>query len=480
MKASGGTKRDLHGWIELALVALGVGWCVARLLGTETSPPGFTPDEAAAGLQAECLVETGRSADGVRWPLFTPGLGGGYFTPAYLYALVGWTKLFGNSIATVRTLGAAFALAATIGLVFLARRIAGATSARLVFVAAALSPWAFTLSRLGADAPVVPAFLVWGVYFLVRRDRVWAGPAGSALLAIAAYSYPPTRVQAPLLLAMLLLVQRPRPSKRTLAVVLGAFALVGLPLFVLIVNGTLTGRAKALSILTEEYVEQHRGVLPAPVFVLKQTLENLWEHLRPSYLFLTGDPNIRHSTQLIGELGWVDTLAVVVAVGAVVRSLARVLSGRHASLDRDDPRAWRIAGLCVLVAAFATLPAALCWEGLPHAYRSIGAYPAVSLFTACVLSVVWRRTRWFPVLVVIGALAQTAVFLPDYFGAYPARSADAFDAALRDAAERHDRATFDRLARSFPPMAFRYFLVRDFGLTCEQSAAEADRMSTGR
>jgi hypothetical protein len=80
------------------------------------------------------------------------------------------------------------------------------------------------------------------------------------------------------------------------------------------------------------------------------------------------------------------------------------------------------------------------------------------------------------VLVLGLAVAQTTFFFPYYFGAYTERSYQAFDGDLRRAAEQHDRAGFEKVAKPYSELAFRYYLVRNFGHTCESSRTEAQRI----
>jgi hypothetical protein len=253
---------------------------------------------------------------------------------------------------------------------------------------------------------------------------------------------------------------------------------VGLPLAVNILNGSLLGRARALSIFAGEYVEAHRGRLSPVTFLIKQTLENLFEHLRPSYLFFTGDPNIRHSTQIMGELGWLDMFAL----GCFGAAIAVCVYRRYQPSPADvapPSKHWLVACAAVLSGALGTLPAALCWEGLPHALRSMAVWPSVALFTGVVLSAVWSRSRLVPLAALAIAIAQTVHFVPYYFRVYPKESYVGWDSALREAADARDPARFAAEARRYPALGFRYYLMLDFGDTCTSSAAHGDRIVQG-
>jgi len=465
--------------IEIVLIAVAVGWCVMRFVGLESVPFGLSTDETLSGMHVECLAQTGKSADGQPWPLFATGLGGGLYSPTYLYTLFAWTRVFGISISSIRGLSAAFSILAILGLGMLVRLLAGNRAALLAMVAGALSPWSFAVSRLAVDAPLTPALVVWGTYLFLRSPRwPWAA-AGAVVLTLAGYTYSPVRVQVALLALLLLFVERKRLSAKRVLAFLGTPLIVGFPLAQRILDGSLLGRARALSILTDDYIRDHRGHYSGPVFVVKQTLENLFEHLRPSYLLFTGDANIRHSTQIMGELGWLDILAVGlfwVALGTLVWKAYRPPAGDWVP---PSPR-WPVAVAAVLVAAFGTLPAALCWEGLPHALRSMAAWPAVSVFTGVTLAVLWSRSRLVPVIALVLALAQTARFVPFYFDVYPKESYSAWSGELRAAAETRDPVKYAAVARNHPELGIGYYMLLDFGLTCAEAQKRANRIASGR
>jgi hypothetical protein len=468
-------------WARLArvadkiLIALAIGWCVMRFVGLGAVPVGLCTDELLAGLHVECLAQTGKSADEKPWPLFANGLGGGLYTPVYLYSLLGWTRVFGSSPVALRGMTAAFSVLTIVGLWLLARRLVDRRAAWLVAVAAALSPWSFQVARLSTDGPVAPAFLVWGVYLFLRSPRLPWAAAGGVVLALAAYTYPPLRVQVPLLTLFLLLVMRRGLRAPRVAVFLGSMALTGVPLVLRLLDGTLMGRSSALSIFTPDYVQANRGRLGPVTFMVKQLLENMFEHLRPSYLFFTGDPNIRHSTQVMGELGWLDIAALACFVTVVAGVIVAAFRPRVVRAAPPSQR-WLVAAAAVAAGAFGTLPAAMCWEGLPHAVRSMGAWPAVALFSGVSLSIIWSRSPLVPVAALLLALAQTAHFFPYYFRVYPKESYAAWNSELREAADTRDLAQFSRAARQYPDLEFRYYLLRNFGETCVSSREVARRI----
>jgi 4-amino-4-deoxy-L-arabinose transferase-like glycosyltransferase len=386
--------------------------------------------------------------------------------------------LFGISVASLKSLSATFSILAIVGLGLLTRLLAGGPAARLAMVAAALSPWSFQVSRLAVDAPMTPALVVWGVYLFLRSRRARWGATAGVVLTIAAYTYSPVRVLVIPLSILLLLIERKRLTWTKVVAFFGSAFVLGLPLAMRILDGTVLGRARALSIFSAEYIDTNRGHLGRVTFVVKQALENLFEHLRPSYLFFTGDSNIRHSTQIMGELGWLDIFAVAcfgVAVGTLIWRAFRPAA------DRQGPpsRRWLVAGVAIVVGAFGTLPSALCWEGLPHALRSMPIWPAVSLFSGATLSAVWFRSRLIAVVALALAVGQTVHFFPYYFRVYPKASYAAWSGDLFDAAKSRDPAKFAAVAKGYPDLGFRYYLIRYFGESCASSRERARQILNG-
>jgi len=400
------------------LAGLALFWCVVRFVGLAKSPHGFFGDETLGAVHVICLSQRGPGA-GKPWPLFAGGGAGGFYSPPYLYSALAWTHLFGHSIPSFRAMAAFFNVMTIAGLALIAHRLGGRLLALTTAVAAALSPWSFQFSRIAWDPPLAPAFIVWGTYLLLRAPRPFASLLAGLAFALAMYAYPPARVQAPLWLWILLLVlwQRGKLTRGSLFAALGSMTLASIPLVVLTRNGTLTTRISELSIIGSKWTEQQRGTTPEPLFVLRTFLDNLHAHLRPSYLFFSGDGNLRHSTQGVGELGPVDALALGLLVVAGAHSMAsrlfpRSVSAPSAPVDAAD---LRLGCLAVVGAVLGTLPAAFTWDGVPHALRSIGTWPFVVFMSGLVLARAWERSAWVgPILLLVGVV-YSALFLPFYF-----------------------------------------------------------------
>jgi 4-amino-4-deoxy-L-arabinose transferase-like glycosyltransferase len=451
-------------------------WLALRFVALEHSPPGFHGDEFRAALNLICLGETGESAYGERWPLFVGGGGEGFYTPPFLYFGAAWAKVFGYSIASFRAIAAFFGVLTIAALYAWVRRAAGPEIAGWSAFVAALSPWSFQFSRIAWDPPLAPAFLMLGLLAWSLPRAAPAGLLSGSLVALAMYAYPPMRIQAPLVFGALIAVELLQKRLRARAFVAFALSalLVALPLLAYTIRGEINQRGLAEAVFSPAFVEANRGASSPIVFILKTTLANFAAHFSPGYLFFTGDANARHSTQRIGELGFVEVLAVGVGVMLL---LERLFGARAEARGGAPAGLWgarRLVGFCGFAALAGILPAALCFTGVPHALRSIGAWPFAAVVSGYLL---WRFARdGTRAVAVIGAVAllHTAYFAHAYFVVYPTTDDRWFHGLLKRSLTASQLHTPEaRQAAAIAPEAYRYLRILEDGLDCRSSAASA-------
>lgn len=414
-----------------------------RFVGLEKSPPGFYLDEAAISAQVTCLRQSGHDLQGEPWPLFAPVLGGGYATPPYLYAGVLWTSVFGDSIGSYRGFAALHGALAVVGLFVLALALFRSREVALwTALCAALSPWLFQFSRLAWDPALVPCYLVWGLALPLLPGR-WLQAralAGGLLLALACYAYPPTRVQMALILpafAIWFWFWRPE-FRKSLVLSALVFAVSVIPLVGRLLTPEFQARAAVLSITSEDYLRPLGGF--SWNTVLRLFAENLALNLSPSYLFWKGDANLRHAAGFWGQWSPLEIAALVLA--AVLGVSRRGLG------SRETLGLWV---LCLWAYLAGVVPAALTWESNPHALRSLGAAPFLSLMAGVVLAKAKERWSWVPPFVLAGSAAFILMFTGRYFGSYPQVSRAWFDAEAVES-QRFDEA--------YPELALKYFMLR--------------------
>ncbi len=446
--------------------------CVARFLFLEGIPVGFWMDESAGATHVMCLQEDGRDFHGESWPLFSKVVGKGEETPVLLYFGYVWSRVFGTSPGAWRAISAFFTVLTIGGIFAFVHRWLGWRPALWSAVAAAISPWSFQFSRVAWDPPLAPFFLVWGLFCVLCARGVSSAVAGGVLLALAGYSYPPMRLQIPLIFAGLACVRGwlPAFAWKRVSVVVGSAVLAGLPLIEMTLSGKLQSRFQDIGIFSD-----HAGSATAGEEVaarLPQFRNNLWLHLQPGYLLGEGDANLRHSTGMTGIMSWLDGLVIYGFLFLLLASRWR-RELRSPMLRERETRG--IVFLCLIGFFAGIVPSALTWESLPHALRTLGAWPFLSILTGVLASViisVWPR---FVAVGVLSTVLFSAVYLKVFFVHYPAQSRQAFQYWALDSARVGQRTgvwtSFAQVTRRDPRVSIACYEMQFRGLSCRQARA---------
>lgn len=406
---------------SLLLLALAAA-VVVRFAALERAPAGFYIDEAAIAAQALCIAHSGHSAQGKAWPLYADVLGGGQASPILLYPAAAWSKLGNDSIAGLRTLSVG------LGLVMLATIVWAASGHQHWWLHAGLgllclsNPWWFSATRIFWD-PVFGA-ACWGLglalYWRCRQlpTASWWYSCRlclvSILLVSAAYAYPPVRIQ--LLLSLVLVAFWDTSALVQVRWALAPPMLLGgallSPLIMeYLLSGSFAGRGQMLAVWNADWMQsQGLSAWDLPGVALR----NVWLHLDPAYLWLQGDSNLRHSTGFGGLLGPAEA-SIIIATALLA---PRILCSRN-------------SGLLLALSIAGVLPAALTWEGLPHALRSLGATGPLLLWI-CVIGAqlhqrlaIDQRRRLLLLLCVISSLGLLR-FGQHYFHSFAQQSQDWF------------------------------------------------------
>jgi hypothetical protein len=496
------------------LFLVGAAWVVTRFCGLGVSPPGFFMDETAPAIHAMCLAQTGKDADGVPWPLYSSAAGGGHHPITLIAFDIVWTKIFGTSRAAFRAVSAFWILVTAVGLFFIARAItnlmpAEVTDARgiaarralpwMVLLAALLSPWGFQFSRVGWEAPLAPTYMILSVLGLLHCQRggrlatVWGVFAGFCAAASMS-SYPPLRAVVPLVFLTVvgLLLALPRAwdvrwnfIKRILAAGIVAAACFS-PTLRMLEDGKINERMNNVAIWNDRWVKDNAGDLSRWTYLAKAFLDNLALHLRPSFLFIDGDSSLRHNPHLTGQLSPLDALALLFVLWMAVHFVVRLVRGRTPLPDVPNlilapTTRWLLAvGLCAIVCGlFGLASSALTFEAIPHAMRSIGAWPFVALFTGVVLTLAWTHRNWVPPTLASVALVYTLYFLPAYFYVYDKVPNHWFMRDMTDVLvkERRENPAKSAKAIILDHLAYaysyddvpRYYLMTEAQLSCDEA-----------
>ena len=463
---------------------------IVRFMNLEDSPPGFYIDEAATATSIQCLAEEGTDALGNPYPLFGDTGFGSQRPPILSYFGMVWIKIFGTSIASFRSISAFFAFLTIVGLYFLSSMLLNRRYTIFVMLAASLSPLAFHSSRIAFGLPMSSFFIVWGIYFFLKRGQFLNMFLSGLFFACSMYCYPTTKVQVPLLLFSLFVLKWKYRGLKIKPIIFFFITLVVTSIPLCLATGELQGRFGYLVIFSESFIRRI-GSDGSLLSILMMFLKNFALHLNPVFLFLTGDNNLRHSTQFSGELSWLDSFALILGIGYLIQIICE---DERVEIRKSKSEITFIIFLIANI-IIGIIPSALTDNGgSPHAFRSAGAWPFISLLTGYIL---WKAAeRWKYVL--LGIVLISSIFsykyLYHYFFVYPQMAQRSFDTSIKNAALAVKEETALLTANGKEPAAgpenpwdqfiwqywdyyplsnnglhLRYYLMNDRGETCSES-----------
>jgi hypothetical protein len=416
---------------------------LVRFVGFQVSPPGFYIDEAVGAAHVLCLKQTGHDFNGVVHPLFSAGPGGGFFTAPYVYGQMLWTSVFGDSTAAFRMFAAFVTSLTVLFLTLYVKKKSNSRTALWVALLATVSPWAFQFSRIAWDPPMAPLFVILGLYLLEGRSKFsWLFSATS--FAAAAYAYPPTRLQVPLLLILL-----PGMGWKKTGKIILAFLVLITPVLYQSLDPAFTARTRMLAITSHYPSNPYRdeSFLGLAWALIKQT----FAHFDPNFLIVSGDVNIRHSTRQFGVMSWLQFLAFVWGLLWVLIDGVRVALKKPATFwSKLSPSEQTLLWLGIVGTFLGIAPAAATWEGVPHAIRSIGAWPFLCILCGVVIerAIRWLETHSQPAIVRVAqnsiwvmAIGFFAIYLNFFFTDYAESAKPWFQVDKTPIAQAYGRMT---------------------------------------
>lgn len=392
-----------------------------RFYDLENTPIGAQVDELSSSVTLQCLATEGVDAHGRHYPLFSDLNYGTPLSPNHLYLGMFWVKAFGHSVASLRALSATYLVVTIVSLFFLARLMFGSGYGWWVVLAASLSPWVWSLSRVAFESLVALPFFVWGLYFVLSGQRFRNYALAAVFFALSMYGYPPMRLSVPLLIMLVWgytwLAARTQGEggvqKRFFFLLLLILAVLIAPMVKLILDGSLTRRFNEISIFADSSAWK-AGWWPGVRHYAGMFGKNFVLHLSPDYLFIKGGGNGINLARGGGILAWHEVIGLLAVAAIFIKAVWHKIRGMRPVLGRG-------ACWCLfLLAGFllGIVPSALTTSDLPNSLRMMVSWPFAVLLASYGL---WRMTeKWtllsVPVLAV--AVVFASFYLKDYFKNY--------------------------------------------------------------
>jgi len=301
---------------------------VLRFYHLGTNPPSPYWEEAALGYDAYSILKTGKDFHGNKFPLIAFESFGDYKPSLYFYATVPAIAVFGLNTFAVRFPSAFFGSLTVLLVYFLVKQFfskpasptGGLNSLALISsFLLAISPWHLQLSRVGFEANLGLFLVVLGAWLFLKglHKSIWLIPA-VASWALSLYTYHANRIFIPLLgLAFGVfffkkLLQKKQKSLAALVI----FIFLCLPLAVRLNDPTIKQRFLETSVFStiDPVIKSNQLIVADGNTRLSRLIHHRFWHYKDifidhyldqftfDFLFLSGDTNPRHSTQLIGSL----------------------------------------------------------------------------------------------------------------------------------------------------------------------------------
>ena len=310
----------------LVLIAVG---CFLRLFRLGTSPGGVNPDEALAGYEAFCLLRDGMDSWGVVRPVYLTAWGSGMNVLLSVLAMP-FVAILGLCPLAVRLPQALIGCLSLGGFYGIFRQGLDRKTACIAAAFLSICPWHVLSSRYAVESGLLPGFLIFGLFFLLRgRDMRGAWLLSAVFFGLSLYTYAIVWPVLPLLLlleaAVLIRGGRWTAWKAQLPGFAGILALFALPLllFLLVNHGVLP--ELRLGFLTIPRLPEVRS----DEFALSQVLGHL--HVMARMLILQTDGENLFASPVAGTM--YRTSLLFFCIGACSSALQFVRTLRRGKLE---------------------------------------------------------------------------------------------------------------------------------------------------
>lgn len=301
------------GKFAFGLIIILITAAILRFWQLGSLPAGIHYSEALVGWRAQNLISFGRDEFGRSFPLIFSS-GQELELPLTTYLSIPFVALSPTNPFFLRLPFAIIGVFGVLGAVFLTRRLFPEKKHLDLFVGLvfAVNPWGVWLSRVVSHEILAFTLIIWGVYFLLDRNRM--AYLGAFLLILALLS---SKVSIFLIPGLLLVLFFYQVKVKVLVPVLFGWIAVLFLLFTTL-DGFLDIKTNDFSLFNEVGYTNSINTLRGneiyggnPIlgklffnksFYLVKILDNFLSQLDPSYIFARGDTNSLHGISNFGPI----------------------------------------------------------------------------------------------------------------------------------------------------------------------------------
>ncbi len=395
-------------------------------------PPSLFGDEVDVGYQAYSLLKTGKDLQGNSWPILLHSLSE-YRAPLFIYSDIPFIAIFGLNEWGARLSSVFWGLLGIIGTFLLARKLFNENIALFSTLTLAISPWHIQYSRASFEVTMLLTFLIWGTYFFLKKQNYLI--ISAIIFALTPYIYSTATIFMPLLVIILLIIYSGeiRKDLKRSVVALLIFILVLLPYAKQTFFGNAGDRFGVISIFANQDLKdkvllsqqadqgsEDKLFHNKPLIWMQYFTQNYLRSFSPEFLFLSGDPNFRHSIHEMGQQYLYELILFLIGIWLVIKSSIK--------------SKWLVLGWLLA----APIPAALTYDGGFHATRTFAMLLPLSIVIGIGADYLFnnfknQKIKYLSIALIIIALFNTSFYLHRYFIHYPQESWRAWHFGFKEA-----------------------------------------------
>jgi 4-amino-4-deoxy-L-arabinose transferase-like glycosyltransferase len=369
-----------------------------RFFNLSNLPISLFGDEIDVGYHAWSLITTGRDYMGNLLPTYIQSLSE-WRAPFLMYVTAPFVGILGPTPFAIRLPTALLGIL-NIYLIYLLvnKLFKNKNIGLLTAFLLSITPWHIHYSRAAFESTLLLTLLLSGTLFFIKKR--YSLSIISFILTF--YTYSTANLFTPLLFISLFLIYRPpltkllkRPACRQAGpwVQFGLYFILLLPITYHLTLGQAAGRFKMVSVFSDneiiyDIVNQRispwvdQNALSEKLFHNKaisyagKVGSNYLSAFSPQFLFISGDPNFRHSVGRFGELLWVTAPFLIIGFVYLVANLKN-----------------KSNQLILVWLLLSPIPSALTADGAMHATRLILMLPP--LITISTLGL-WKLLKITP------------------------------------------------------------------------------------
>jgi 4-amino-4-deoxy-L-arabinose transferase-like glycosyltransferase len=386
-----------------------------RFYNLAITPPGLYPDEAMDGTNAQEALATGN------FKVFYPENNGREGLFINIQAI--FIKFLGSYPWVLRSVSAIFGVFTVLGIYLLIqcifrKKTYSHFAAFLSSFFTAINFWHINFSRISFRAIMAPAFLIWGIYLLIRsletlkepnyktKKFLWLSVIGGAIYGLGMHSYIAYRA-TPLLIIFVYLLYLWLYKINFKKLFLGfiVFVITSLavfsPLGIYFIKNPqdFFGRTSELSIT-------------ASASPLKDLALNTLKTL--AMFDFKGDYNWRHNYSGAPEIFWFVGIFLIIGI---FLTPFYVFKKKNPEEKTEVKFIWLLAIAWLVIAM---LPVVISNEGIPHALRSILMIPAVFILAGIgamtIIPFIYQKTK--PTIICFGLIVISLALIAQAYVGY--------------------------------------------------------------